>query len=135
MPEFTLPRDGDIPISFDGDLISKSTSHEHEGPGQNRWHELSLFRTGKGKYALAITYHSLYRGEGSRHHVAVCGSVQDVREVLTGHDPVPRGIGFPSGRDYQEKQSRMIDNLNHRYRRAVSELFKGLGAELSEWIE
>lgn len=136
MPEtFTLPRTGDLPLRFEGEFLAESSSHRHQGPGQNRWHELAIYRTAAGTYVLAITYRSCWQGEDDHHWVEHAGSIPAVRDALVGYPVVPPGIGYPPGPAYAEKQARMVEDLRRRYDQAMSALFQEAGKTFAETIE
>lgn len=49
MTPYELERDGDRPLSFDGDLLSSATTHR---ASKNVWTELSLFVTAAGTFVV-----------------------------------------------------------------------------------
>ena len=56
MDTFTVPRDGKRSLRFVGEAVAAASSHSHQGPDQNRWHELRLYKTQSGKYVLVSVH-------------------------------------------------------------------------------
>jgi len=64
--QFTITRDGQPPLKFTGCQIGSGSNHSHEGPSQNRWTEVSIYRTKGGKIVLKVTHRSRWQGESDR---------------------------------------------------------------------
>jgi hypothetical protein len=136
VPEtYSLPRDGDLPLRFDGERIASASSRRRDGPGQNRWHELALYRTGGGRFVLAATYRSCWQGEDDRHWVTHADAIGAVRDAIRSYPAVPPGVGYPPGESYAEKQARLEGDLRRRYDQVVSELFREAGDDFAEEID
>jgi hypothetical protein len=123
---FSLARTGDLPLAFEGECLAKATSKRTEGPGQNRWHDLTLYRTAGARYVLCVCYRSQWRDEDDLQWVRSADTPAGVRDALRAYQPVPDGAGFPDGEAFRDKQARMENDLRRRFAVAVTELFDGL---------
>ena len=83
MEKHTLTNDGKPNVRFTGDKIAEVSSHSHQGPQQNRWTEIDIYRTEAGKYVVHVTGRSLWDGEHTRCAVTVCADEAAVIAALT----------------------------------------------------
>lgn len=135
LTEYTLERTGNLPLTFEGEELASASSHRHQGPGQNRWHELLLYRTKGGRYAIAVSFHSRWQGEDDRHFAAHADTPEAVRDALKVYPVPPPGVGYPPGEPYRAKQERLEADLRRRFDQAVSDLFRGLPDGFSERVD
>lgn len=84
MPEtFTLKRDGDRSLVFDGSRLGAGSSRRHEAP---RWFQVEIFRTESGRYVVAGAGKSVLPGEVDRCWAVECETPQEVVKALTRYD-------------------------------------------------
>ncbi len=130
MEEFKLTRTGKPPLAFTGELLAESSSKQHQGPLQNRWHELAVYRTAGGKFVAAVTFRTVWQGESDRHTAEHADTPAELVDALTMYDPTGEWDGYPDTPHYAEKQARIQVAVTDGYRRALSEVFAGVeGAE------
>lgn len=85
MDTITLTRDDDRDVRFSGDEIASVSSWEHSGPRNQRWTNLSLYRTASGKLVCDEVGKSLWRGEHDRNQVHIADTEgQLIESVGTG---------------------------------------------------
>lgn len=123
MGEFKLTRTGLPPMAFSGEKLSEADSKQHQGPLQNRWHELAVYRTTGGKWVGAITFRTIWHGEHDRHTAEVADTPAELGRLLTDYDPTGEWEGYPGQPHYAEKQARTQAAVTDGYRRAVSDVF------------
>jgi hypothetical protein len=135
MSTITLPRTGDSPLRFDGEIIAEAGGKQFAGREQNRYHCLALYRVAghDRQYVLSIAYHTDWQGESHRDTVHVCDSPEDVRRVLREYEPVREGVGFPPGDQYADRQRRLESQIREQYDACVSEILGG--DEFAQTIE
>lgn len=80
---FTLPRDGQRPLSVDGECLGRSSSHR---PGKLRWIEVAIFRTESGKYVVAGVGRTSVPGEDDRRWAYVEEAPDDVIRRLERYE-------------------------------------------------
>lgn len=131
MEKITLSRSGDRPVTFDGELISRQSTHHYDGPCNQRWHNLALYRTDKGKYVLHIDYTTCWQGEYGRSQASVHDDIESVAEELrmAAYEPPPL-TGFPVGPQYDDKRQRVVEVMKLAWDEAVSGLLESLPEEL-----
>lgn len=122
--EHTLSRTGDAPLRFRGVVLANGSSERHEGPGQNRYHLLTVYRTASGSHVVRAQYCSRWRDDPERDDAWVCDSPEEVIRTVREYDPIPPGVGFPLGEYYEAKQQRLLADLRGRW---VSLVAKVLG--------
>jgi hypothetical protein len=66
MENYTIKRDGLPPIVFIGDKIGHGTTRSDNGPGQNRWTDVDIYRTHGGKYVAYVGRMTIWQGESDR---------------------------------------------------------------------
>jgi hypothetical protein len=113
MKTFALPRSGDSKLRFTGELIAEADS-KHQGPAENRYFELAVYRAESGKYVGAIGYRSHWQGEIDRDFAKVCADAGEVRQLFSGFDPCNPELwrGLPE------------NAIRAAYQSAVSEILK-----------
>jgi hypothetical protein len=126
MEEFKLTRTGLPPLAFGGEKLAEADSKQHQGPLQNRWHELAVYRTAGGKWVGAVVFRTIWQGEHDRHTAEVADTPAELVRLLTTYDPTGEWEGFPDRPEFAEKQARTQAAVTDGYRRAVSEVFAGI---------
>ncbi len=130
MKQYTLTRTGDRPLTFTGEVVASAGGKMHGGQNQNRYHEITVYRTTGGKYVLEVEYCTCWSGEDGRHYAEVCNSPDAIVDALRFCDPLEHLQGFPAHPAYADKQARLEESLRQRWGVLVSEVLGELpGAE------
>ena len=79
---FTIRRDGDKDLTFNGLRLGSGSDHESNGSQDSRWSEIDIYRTDSGKYVVAQVYRTQWQGESESHHAEVCESAAEVLGLL-----------------------------------------------------
>lgn len=125
MKIINTPRSGNSPLQFTGEKIATATSQHHTGPCQNRWHELAIYRTDSGQYVLSIAYHTQRQGEHDRNHSWACENGAEIRDCLTSYVIMSDMIGYPPGKQFDEKRAYNEKIMRQAWDEAVSDLLAG----------
>ena len=83
---FKLPRSGDIPIGFYGELLSSRNGRALWGREPARWYELSVYRTVADKFVVAVAYRTAEGDEDNYDKVLLCEDVEDLVQQLKDYD-------------------------------------------------
>jgi len=135
MQEYTVSRTGDAPLKFKGEMVASADGKWFNGKDQNRWHEITIFRTAGGKYVLSIEYRTQWQGEADAHDVEVCDDIEKVVDFLRFHDPLEHLAGYPRGvQGFEEKQAALEESLRRRWDALLTEVL-GEIPEAAETIE
>jgi hypothetical protein len=94
MQDYTLRREGDEPLRFDGELVAESSGFHFKGREQNRWHEVRVYRTDLGDYVAEIVYGTQWEQEAQTHRAAQVPR-RRLSEALRGLDPLADAVGPP----------------------------------------
>lgn len=129
MTTFTLPRTGDRPLQFDGERIASTDSRQPQGPCNNRWYELGLYRTASNKYVVAIGYRTQWQGELPRDEVHIENTLAGAVEVLRSTIPELPLYGFPPGQQYDERRAHVEGAVRKCYEHAITELLENVEPE------
>ena len=86
METVTLERTGDVPLTFEGEVVSEGDTSFIRGQRQNRWYELTLYRTKGGKWVLATVYRSQWQQEHDARAAQVYATAQEVVDELRADD-------------------------------------------------
>lgn len=116
----TLSRTGDRPLTFSGELLSEADSQTHQGPCQNRWWELALYRSESGKFVAHIHYKTQWQGEHNTDTVLHADDAADLAAQIKAHNFLGGCYGFPRGHD--DRQTQLINSLTACWQKAVGEL-------------
>lgn len=119
--EHRILRDGRAPLIFDGEAVASGDSL---GPGDqgNRWHVLQIFRTAGGQWVISVIYRTQWQGELGRRTAEVLDSPESVRQVLERYDPRADVGGYPPIESYAERQARLLDDVERRFRAMVGDV-------------
>jgi len=121
MDKITLPRTGQAPLRFSGELLRKADGERLAGRERNRWHEIDIYALADG-YAVAIRYRTKWQGELYHDLAEVVQQGGDVARVLAEYDPLAHLGGFPSGPAYAERQAKLEAEVRAVYEALVSEV-------------
>ena len=137
MEAISLPRTGTAKLSFQGELIAEASSKRHQGPAENRWFELAVYRrenyeiSPDGKiicsYVIAIGFRTCWQGELDRDFAEPRGDADSVRTAFESFDPCDPALwrGIPENvHDAERRNSYYRDAIGAAYRAAVSELLQ-----------
>lgn len=132
--EITLPRSGQAPLVFVGEMLAESDGERVSGREQNRWHELAVYRTPGGKFVVRIAYRTRWQGELEHNAAEVCQQPREVATVLRDHNPTAAVVGYPTGSGYKDKQARLMADIRGRYEEQISEILAS-APEFAERID
>ncbi len=82
MENYIVKRDGDRDLKFTGTVIADVSSHSYQGPNQNRWSEITVYRTKGGKYVVSTIGRTCWQGEHDRHGATLCDTPEAVVDAL-----------------------------------------------------
>jgi hypothetical protein len=123
---YTLKRTGLRPLSFEGELLSEADSRQTQGPCENRWWSLELYRTGE-RYIISVSYRTQWQGEHDTDTVVVLDTPKAIEEWLHEFPHLAGISGYPRG--HEERQARLEQSLRQCWEAAVTELLAVLGPE------
>jgi hypothetical protein len=81
-----VKRDEQVDLKFEGDLIAKASSRSVNGPNQNRWTEMKLYKTKSGKFVIGIAGITIWQGEHDRYSGYTCKDENEVVKALIDHN-------------------------------------------------
>lgn len=133
--KFTLNRTGQAPLAFTGELLAKASNRSPHGPLQNRWHEITVYRTAAGKLVAAVGFRTIWQGERDTDTVYVADSDAALVDALTKEfDPSAGWSGHPLGaHDAERKNAQLRTSIVGAYAELVSDVLSELG--IAEEIE
>lgn len=134
MQEYTLTRTGGRPLKFNGEVVAEAGSSWFMGKDQNRWHEITIYKTVGGKYVLAVAYFTRWQGEGNHYKAEVYDTITETINALEFVDPLEHLIGYPPHPQFADKQLRIEEDLRQRWDVLISEILKNI-PEAAERIE
>lgn len=121
--KITLPRTGDAPVTFEGELVAEQPARFTDD--RQRHHKLAVYRTRDGSLVLHIHYQTDWKGEEPDDVVGVWQgprAAHDLAQYLRDYDPTCRVAGYPPGPGFREKQERLLFDIAHRYEAQVGRL-------------
>lgn len=119
METFKLNRSGKAPLKFNGELITESSSSDHNS---TRWHEISVYKTDSKKWVVAVEFVSRWQGEASKDTVEYFNNPQDIAKYLEEFDCLDGLLGFPAGEHYADKQAKLEKDIKTRWGSLISEI-------------
>jgi hypothetical protein len=122
LEQHVLQRTGLTPIRFTGTLVSEGSSKPPQGRRntRHRWHEVAVYATTDGRYVAKVDYLTDWITERPHRSATVCANHADLANFLTNLDPTAYVIGYPDDERYDEKQRRLLLNIELRYQELVS---------------
>ena len=82
MQDYTIKRTGQAPLKFTGSVIGQGSTYHHTGPNQNRWTEVLISCTKRGKYVACVENHSQQEGERTYTKAQTFGTAAEVIAYL-----------------------------------------------------
>jgi hypothetical protein len=86
LEKFKIHRDGMKDLVFKGLELGSACSRTINGPGQNRYSTLTIYRTGGGKYVYHDEYTTHWQGESGASEAEVYDTAEDLINDLIGAD-------------------------------------------------
>lgn len=124
MDTIKLQRTGQAPLEFTGEVIARNGGQIENGQEQNRYYDISVYRTGGGNYVIAVEYCTCWRGESNYHFAASTDVPQNI-EIILREAEADCGlafVGYPPGEAYAEKQGRLKLSLRQRFEQQMSDV-------------
>lgn len=126
MPKLTVPRSGNAPLEFEGELLCLSEGRLRNGQPNSHWHAITIYGVGGTHYVLHIGYRSLRRGEEPRDVALVLDGPAAVAQALKDYAPELDVQGYPPGLAYADKQARLLSDIRRRWNGQISEVLVGV---------
>ena len=117
---YRIERTGQRALAFDGHVLAKSEGRHVDGQPQQRYHDLTLYRTAADKLVLEIQYHTAWRGETGYAWAEAVGHDQ-IGDLLEDWQ-FPYVQGFPPIEKYARRQSNLLDWIARRFRDQVRDI-------------
>jgi hypothetical protein len=87
MEEYKLPRTGNAPVKFTGELLAQGSSKADGGPRSRSWHTVEIYRSRGGSWIGHVGFTSgRFTGEAEQHTVLVAATQTGLREQLLGYE-------------------------------------------------
>lgn len=122
LQEYNLARSGMRPLIFVGTLLAVEPGDE----ASKRCHELAIFQTQAGKYVASVRYNTLWEGETPSASAFVADTLAGAVAWLEGYPPTKDVRGFPLGVAFEQKQKRLLADIQARFAGQVSRLLGSL---------
>jgi len=135
METYTIPRDGDAPITFDGELLAEEAGRQEAGKERNRWFELAVYRTADGQIVGQVRYRTQWQGEVDRDEVEVAGTPAEIVAWFRGYNPAERVQGYPPTEAYADRQARLLAELTAIYSARLGRLLSAAGDDFAERLD
>lgn len=127
MESIILQRTGDRTLNFTGESLANASTQQHQGPCENRYWDLELYRTQSGQYVIAICYRTRWQGEHDTDAAIKVAAPADLVAALDEYDWASRIYGYPRGHD--DKQAELLRRLGDCWDKAVGELLADVEPE------
>jgi hypothetical protein len=82
MKTYVVERDDAPDLRFSGELVAERSNRSFTGPTQNKWEELSLYRTAAGQWVAARVCCSNWQGSRDYHEAVVSKTAAKVQEFF-----------------------------------------------------
>lgn len=86
-----IRRDGERDLKFKGERIAFVSSKYGPAGQRDRWRELSLYRTAKGRYVTSDVFRTCWMGERDTHEARVFDHLEDIVDYL-GMDDLTKDL-------------------------------------------
>lgn len=108
-------------VAFDGELLVSACGEDVDGATGGRWHDLTVYRTESGEFAVVIAYRTNATGESEDCSVEMAQDESDVDSILSLYDPKGMVV-LDDGPD----RKRLVDTLVRHYDLAVNDVLTRL---------
>lgn len=128
--EYSIAGSDGKTVTFEGQLIASSHGSRADGSFGGRWHDLNVFKTVSGQYAVSIFYGSDHPTERSNDDVAFVTSHQELDDLLCLYQPeqfiCPETLAAQPSSSSRQK---LIDSVTRPYYRQVADILE----TVAEW--
>ena len=122
-----IERTGQRPIEFEGEQLAEVSTRNHAGKERNRWHELAVWKTASGKFVAVVAYHTQWEGEAGYDDALVFDSLEQVATLFEEYIfPNIGSIGYPASPTYEDRQARLMADLEQAFKHAAGRLLTKL---------
>lgn len=131
MPTFNIPRTGQPPIAFEGEVIAFVCGADAPSKRANpRWHEITLYKTKTGKYVAHVAFKCDSRYDTERDDVRICNTPDCVLEWLNSFNPTDNVRGWPLDK-HRTQDERLREKLTAAFKTLITQAL----AQTSEFSE
>jgi hypothetical protein len=125
MRHVEIPRSGDSPLRFNGELLASQSSRLVAGMEATRWHEMEIYRTDNGKYVIHLGWRTQWSREPSQDVALAAGSMQEAQEAIRAAlPPIEPLAGYPLAGRLEDRRLRLEQDAMVRFDAAVLALFR-----------
>jgi len=86
--QFIVRRDGEKDLKFRGEVLASVNNQWIAGRDQDRWKEITIYKTESGKYVVAIIHRTCWEGEVDRFKAEICETAENVYKALLSDEPI-----------------------------------------------
>lgn len=124
MIEIIVKQSGQQPVTFNGALLAEGGTKTDEA---KRWYTLKVYEVmpknaPPPKFVAAVEYGSTWQHEPARYDVYVADTTDALVAKLLDHDPLAHVVGYPRGKQFEEKQVALRVELRRRWDNLVTEV-------------
>ena len=134
----TVPRTGEKPLAFDGEILATAHSRRmgKNAPSKN-WYEAAVYKTRGGSFVAAAAYKTNWAHEREFRWAAVHEAAEAAIEWLRTLQVTKPVVGYPnqSSDEYRRKQEQLLAGLQAQWDWLVGELLTKCGTNFAEVIE
>lgn len=121
MQDVILPRSGDTPLRFRGELLAASVPPLLRPGKRSRRFTVEVYSSEGGVFVTSIRYRSDY-DEPERDYAAGGLFAWQASAYLRGFDPAQCVRGFPPGERWAIRQTRLLEDVRRRFAQQVLEV-------------
>lgn len=140
MPSYTIPREGQRSLRFDGEEVAYVDGSRLGGRDQTRYYKLAVYCLDDGRHLVHWHYRTNWQGEMDRHDHAIADTLADIVGEMEAFDPLHYLVGYrpileryesqgqsEHARAYGVRQERVEADLLNSYRQQVMAICEDLG--------
>jgi hypothetical protein len=106
-----IERTGRPPLRFNGLLLAEADDHHHSGERNNRWEQVSVYRTQGGKVVVLRIHRTCWDGERDQFDATAYDDAGTALEALVGED----GLLSPAAEAAVEKAAKVDPEFASAY--------------------
>ena len=126
-----LRRTGLAPLIFKGEQLASVSGQYLHNRANNRWWELSVYRSETEHYVLQVSFYTNWQGEVPAHEVCVCESPSEVCDWLARTGFFLSKVLTPLGEDAAKVGPVLKQQLHY----LITDLCEELGDEFAEELQ
>ena len=121
METYLIMRTGQPPLRIAGEILAEVSGQQWCGRERNRWYEITVYSVAEA-YAVHVRYCTSWEGESGHSTAEIMEDAAAIAWWLSCYVPTACVRGYPPGRQFDERQARLLVEMGRQYAGLVGDI-------------